>query len=169
MKENKRILNDDIRATNIKLINEEGEMLGEMTLSEAKAKAKELSLDLMQLWNDWDRTIVKMLDYGKFLYKQKKQDQKNKQKSKAPDLKTIKITFKIGEHDLEVKKNQASKFAAAWHPLKVVLALRWRENQYEDIAREKIESFIVMLDDFYKIDKKLVKNWSNFIVMMLPK
>ena len=169
MKENKRILNDDIRATNIKLINEEGEMLGEMTLSEAKAKAKELSLDLMQLWNDWDRTIVKMLDYGKFLYKQKKQDQKNKQKSKAPDLKTIKITFKIGEHDLEVKKNQASKFAQAWHPLKVVLALRWRENQYEDIAREKIESFIVMLDDFYKIDKKLVKNWSNFIVMMLPK
>lgn len=169
MKENKRILNDDIRATNIKLINEDGEMLGEMTLSEAKAKAKELSLDLMQLWNDWDRTIVKMLDYGKFLYKQKKQDQKNKQKSKAPDLKTIKITFKIGEHDLEVKKNQASKFAQAWHPLKVVLALRWRENQYEDIAREKIESFIVMLDDFYKIDKKLVKNWSNFIVMMLPK
>lgn len=169
MKENKRILNDDIRATNIKLINEEGEMLGEMTLSEAKAKAKELSLDLMQLWNDWDRTIVKMLDYGKFLYKQKKQDQKNKQKSKAPDLKTVKITFKIGEHDLEVKKNQASKFAQAWHPLKVVLALRWRENQYEDIAREKIESFIVMLDDFYKIDKKLVKNWSNFIVMMLPK
>ncbi len=169
MKENKRILNDDIRATNIKLINEDGEMLGEMTLSEAKAKAKELSLDLMQLWNDWDRTIVKMLDYGKFLYKQKKQDQKNKQKSKAPDLKTVKITFKIGEHDLEVKKNQASKFAQAWHPLKVVLALRWRENQYEDIAREKIESFIVMLDDFYKIDKKLVKNWSNFIVMMLPK
>ena len=49
MKENKRILNDDIRATNIKLINEDGEMLGEMTLSEAKAKAKELSLDLMQL------------------------------------------------------------------------------------------------------------------------
>lgn len=169
MKENKRILNDDIRATNIKMINEDGEMLGEMTLSEAKIKAKELSLDLMQLWNDWDRTIVKMLDYGKFLYKQKKQDQKNKQKSKAPDLKTIKITFKIGEHDLEVKKNQASKFAQAWHPLKVVLALRWRENQYENIAREKIESFVVMLDDFYKTDKKLVKNWSNFIVMMLPK
>ena len=71
---------------------------------------------------------------------------------------TIKITFKIGEHDLDVKKNQASKFAKAGHPLKVVLFLRWRENQYENIAREKIESFIVMLEDFYKIDKKLVKN-----------
>lgn len=169
MKENKRILNDDIRANNVKLISEEWEQLWEMTLAEAKAKAKELSLDLMLLSGNNDSAIVKMLDYGKFLYKQKKQDQKNKQKSKTPDLKTIKITFKIGEHDLVVKKNQASKFAQAWHPLKVVLFLRWRENQYESIAREKIETFIVMLDDFYKIDKKLVKNWSNFIAMMLPK
>ncbi len=169
MKENKRILNDDIKANNVRLISEDWEIIWEMTLSEAKAKAKELSLDLMQLWWDSNLTIVKMLDYGKFIYKQKKQDQKNKQKSKAPDLKTIKITFKIGEHDLDVKKNQASKFAKAGHPLKVVLFLRWRENQYENIAREKIESFIVMLEDFYKIDKKLVKNWSNFIVMMLPK
>ena len=169
MKESKKILNDEIKASIVKLITDDGEMLWTMSLSEAKAKAKESWLDLMQVWVTPEATVVKLLDFGKFLYKQKKQDQKNKQKSKAPDLKTIKITFKIWEHDLEVKKNQASKFAEAGHPLKVVLALRWRENQYEDIAREKIESFIVMLEDFYKIDKKLTKNWSNFIVMMLPK
>jgi translation initiation factor IF-3 len=78
----------------------------------------------MQLGTDGDFAVVKMLDYGKFLYKQKKLDQKNKQKGKAPDLKTIKITFKIGEHDLDVKRNQAEKFAKAGHPLKVLLFLR---------------------------------------------
>ena len=77
--------------------------------------------------------------------------------------------FKIGEHDLEVKKNQAEKFAKVGHPLKVMLVLRWRENHYEELATNKIETFVAMLEEFYKIDKKLVKAWSNFIVMMLPK
>lgn len=169
MKDNKRPLNDAIKASKVKLINEEGEPLWEMNLSEAKVKAKELNLDLMQLGKEGDFTIIKMLDYGKFLYKQKKHDQKSKQKGKAPDLKTIKITFKIGDHDLEVKKNQAEKFAKDGNPLKVMLVLRWRENHYEDIAAQKMETFMSMLDPFYKIDKKLVRAWSNFIVMLLPK
>jgi len=169
MKEIKRPLNEEIKASKVRLIDEEWEALWEMTLSEAKIKAKEQNLDLMQLWRDWDFTIVKILDFWKFLYKQKKQDQKNKAKGKSPDLKTIKITFKIWEHDLEVKKNQAEKFAASGHPLKVVLTLKWRENHYEAIARQKMEVFVTMLEEFYKIDKRLVKSWSNFIAMMLPK
>lgn len=169
MKENKRPLNDEIKASKIKLITDEGEVLWEMSLADAKQKARESALDLMQLGREWELTIVKLLDYGKFLYKQKKQDQKNKQKGKAPDLKTIKITFKIWDHDLEVKKNQAEKFAKDGHPLKAMLVLRWRENHYEDIAKQKMETFVAMLEDFYKIDKKLVRAGSNFIVMLLPK
>ncbi|MGE4444233.1 MAG: translation initiation factor IF-3 [Candidatus Altimarinota bacterium] len=169
MKENKRPLNDEIKASKIKLITDEGEVLGEMSLADAKQKARESALDLMQLGREGELTIVKLLDYGKFLYKQKKQDQKNKQKGKAPDLKTIKITFKIGDHDLEVKKNQAEKFAKDGHPLKAMLVLRGRENHYEDIAKQKMETFVAMLEDFYKIDKKLVRAGSNFIVMLLPK
>lgn len=169
MKENKRPLNDEIKASKIKLITDEGEVLWEMSLADAKQKARESALDLMQLGREWELTIVKLLDYWKFLYKQKKQDQKNKQKGKAPDLKTIKITFKIWDHDLEVKKNQAEKFAKDGHPLKAMLVLRWRENHYEDIAKQKMETFVAMLEDFYKIDKKLVRAWSNFIVMLLPK
>lgn len=169
MKENKRPLNDEIKASKIKLITDDWEVIWEMNLADAKQKARELNLDLMQLWKEWDLTIVKLLDFWKFLYKQKKQDQKNKAKWKAPDLKTIKITFKIWDHDLEVKKNQAEKFAKDGHPLKVMLVLRWRENHYEELATNKIETFVAMLEEFYKIDKKLVKAWSNFIVMMLPK
>lgn len=169
MKEKKKLLNDEIKANKVRLINTDWEVLWEMTLQEAKDKAWELWLDLMQLWEDSNLVIVKLLDYWKFLYKQKKQEQKSKQAWKAPDLKTIKITFKIDEHDLDVKKKQAEKFAKWWHPLKVLLQLRWRENHYEKIAVEKMETFILMLEEYYKIDKKLAKNWSNFIVTMLPK
>ncbi|MBW7954573.1 translation initiation factor IF-3 [Candidatus Gracilibacteria bacterium] len=169
MKDNKRPLNDEIKASKIKLITDEGEILGEMSLVDAKQKAKENALDLMQLGREGDLVIVKMLDYGKFQYKQKKQEQKNKQKSKSPDLKTIKITFKIGDHDLMVKKNQAEGFAKDGHPLKVLLFLRGRENRYEDIAKSKIESFIKTLEDFYKIDKNIVRSGNNFFAMLSPK
>ncbi|USN57828.1 MAG: translation initiation factor IF-3 [Candidatus Peribacteria bacterium] len=95
MKEKKRILNDDIRASKIQLISDEGGNLGEMHINDARKMAQEQELDLMEMGRTGDMTIVKMLDYGKYLYRQKKQDQKNKQKGKAPDLKTIRITFKI--------------------------------------------------------------------------
>jgi len=169
MKEIKKALNDEIKASKVKLIDEAWEAIWEMTLSEAKQKARELSLDLMEIAKNENFSIIKMLDYWKFLYKQKKVDTKNKRKWKAPDLKTVKITFKIWDHDLEVKKNQAQKFSSWWHPLKIVLSLRWRENHYEDIAKQKMESFVSMLEEFYKLDNRISKNWNNFIAMMIPK
>lgn len=168
MKEKKRLLNKDIKAREIQLITDDGWNLGEMHMSEARTKAEELWLDLMEMWRTWDLTIVKMLDYWKFLYKQKKQDQKNKQKWKAPDLKTLRITFKIWEHDLEIRKKQAEKFAAALHPLKVTLMLRGRENQYGELASEKMNSFVKSLEEFYKLDNQVKKSGNTFTAMLKP-
>lgn len=168
MKEKKRLLNGEIRAKNVQVVTDEGENLWEMTLSEARQKAEELSLDLMEMWKKWDVTIIKMLDYGKFLYRQKKQEQKNKQKWKAPDLKTIRITFKIWEHDLQIRKKQAEKFAAWGHPLKVNLMLRWRENQYGELAAEKMNSFVKSLDEIYKTDGQIKRSGNTFNAMLKP-
>ena len=109
-----------------------------------------------------------MLDYGKYLYRQKKQNQKQKAKGKSPDLKTVRITFKIGEHDLDVKRKQAEKFAADGHPLKVSLMLRGRENHYGDLAAQKIESFVESLDEIYKADAPVKRSGNVFNVMMKP-
>jgi len=164
VKQKKRILNDEIKAKKVQLILDSWENLWEMSIQEARLRAKEAWLDLMEMSNKWDISIVKMLDFWKFLYRQKKQIQKQKAAWKAPDLKTLRITFKIGDHDMEVKKNQAIKFAKHWHPLKVVLMLKWRENHYEDIAREKMETFIDKIKDFYKLEWKIKKAWNTFSV-----
>jgi len=140
-----------------------------MTLSEARAKAAEEGLDLMEMWRNGDTTIVKILDYGKFLYRQKKQDQKNKQKWKAPELKTLRITFKIWDHDLDVKRKQAEKFAEGWHALKISLMLRGRENHYGDLAMSKIKSFVESLDDIYKAEAEIRRSGNMFNVMLKPK
>ena len=169
MSNKKRLINDEIRAKRVQVITDEGENLGEMDMREARTMASEQSLDLMEMGRKGDITIIKILDYWKFLYRQKKQDQKNKQKWKAPDLKTIRITFNIGEHDLQTRFKQAVKFAEHGNPLKLTLMLRWRENHYWDLALEKMETFIKMLDEYYKIDSPIKRNWNTFVAMLKVK
>jgi translation initiation factor IF-3 len=166
MKKDTRILNGDIKANKVQLITDGGENLWEMSLKEARSIAYEKWLDLMLMWRNADLTIIKMLDYWKFLYREKKKEQKNKLIWKNPDLKTIRITFKIWDHDLEIKKKQALKFAEWWHPLKVSLMLRWRENHYASLAFEKMEHFVSLLEEVYKIEWKIRKNWNNFIAIL---
>ncbi len=166
MREKQRILNDKIKASRVQLITDDWENLWDMSINDARIRAKEQSLDLMQMSYDGKMAIVKMLDYWKFLYRQKKQERKNKAAWKAPDMKTLRITYKISEHDLEVKKNQAEKFAKIWHPLKVVLMLRWRENHYASIAHEKIEMFVTMIEEIYKLDWRINKSWNTFSAIL---
>jgi len=168
MKNNKRPLNNEIRAKRVQVITPEWENLWVISFIEARSKAQSLWLDLMQIGNNKDVAIVKMLDYWKYLYQKKKQDQKNKQKSKSPDMKTIRISYKISDHDLEVRKRQAEKFAEAGSVLKVNLMLRWRENHYWSIAEKKMEQFLGMLSEIYKVDKGIQKNWNNFNAILKP-
>jgi translation initiation factor IF-3 len=140
-----------------------------MSMKEARALASERSLDLMEMWRKWDIAVVKLLDYWKFLYRQKKQDQKNKQKWKTPDLKTVRITFKIWEHDLQTRVKQVTKFWELWHPLKLTLMLRWRENHYGALAQEKMETFIWLIEEYYKIEAPIKRNWNTFIAMLKVK
>ncbi|NDK08292.1 translation initiation factor IF-3 [Candidatus Gracilibacteria bacterium] len=164
MKEIKKNLNGDIKAKNVQLITEEGENLGVMSLKEASEKASENGLDLMEIGRKDDLVIVKILDFGKYLYKLKKQDQKNKQNSKAPELKTIKITFNISEHDLDVKRRQAQGFAKDRNPIKLILVLKGRENQYSDIAKTKITNFVKSLEEIYKMDNDIMRVGNMFTV-----
>ena len=166
MKGKKRILNNDIKSRKVQLILEDWENLGEMSINDAKIRAKEASLDLMEISSKNGVSIVKMLDFWKFLYRQKKQVQKQKAAWKAPDMKTLRITYKISDHDLDVKKNQAEKFAKIWHPLKVTLMLRWRENHYANIAQEKMDNFIHKIEDIYKLEWKINKTGNTFSAIL---
>ena len=83
-------------------------------------------------------------------------------------MKTLRITFKIGDHDLDVKRKQAEKFAEDGHPLKVSLMLRGRENHYGDIAAQKMEDFIESLREIYKADAPVKRSGNMFNVMMKP-
>jgi len=100
--------NENIRANKVQVIAESGEQLGIMSLSEAISKASALEMDIVEIGMQGGVVLTKMMDYGKFLFKQQKSQ--NKSHSKKTEVKTIKLTYKIGDHDLEIRKNQAIKF-----------------------------------------------------------
>lgn len=156
--------NENIRADKVQVIAESGEQLGIMSLSDAIDKASALDMDIVEIGMQDGVLLTKMMDYGKFLFKQQKSQ--NKSHSKKTDVKTIKLTYKIGDHDLEIRKVQAQKFAKEGHPLKIILSLRGRENRYEDIALDKVNEFVTSLADVYKADGKVMKASNNFSILL---
>lgn len=156
--------NEQIRADKVQVISESGEQLGIMPLSDAIDQAYAKEMDIVEIGMQDGIVLTKMMDYGKFLFKQQKTQ--NKGQSKKTDIKTIKLTYKIGDHDLEIRRLQAVKFAKEGHPLKIILSLRGRENRYEDIALSKVNEFVTSLADVYKADGKVMKAGNNFSIVL---
>jgi translation initiation factor IF-3 len=96
---------------------------------------------------------------------------RTKANTKKTELKTMKLTYKIGDHDLDVRRKQAEKWAKEWNPMKVFLQLRGRENQYEDLAisrRSRIHRFTRgLLQKRWK--SKVLKQGNTFNIILYPK
>jgi translation initiation factor IF-3 len=168
MSKDKR-LNEEITARQITVIGEEGEQFGTLSRDEALSFAAEKELDLVEVGERDGVAIAKLMDYGKHLFRQQKSQNKNRSSSKKAEMKTLKITYKISDHDLDVRANQAKKFAEHRHPLKVMLQLRGRENQFVDIASAKMHDFIAKISEFYKIEGSVKKIGTAFHAMLNPK
>ena len=169
---NAKRINEAIQAREVLAISEDWENLGTMLLTDAIARAEEEGVDVVEIGlKEW-KTMVKLMDYGKYLFKMQKQqsNSNNKANAKKTEVKTIRITYKIGDHDLEIRKNQALRFAEDGHPLKIILQLRGRENQYSDLAVSRIKEFIQLVSSAYKYDgNEPTKQWNTFDITLYPK
>jgi translation initiation factor IF-3 len=164
-----RRINEEITAPRLSVISDEGEPLGVLSRDEALALAEEKELDLVEMGIQDGVVLAKVMDYGKFLFKQQKTQSQARSHSKKADVKTLKLTYKIGEHDIEIRRGQALKFGAAGHPLKIELRLRGRENHYGDLATAKMQEFINSLGDAYKLDAKITRTGNTFSTLLYPK
>ena len=168
--EKNRRINEDILDSKLSVISEDGEPVGIISREEALHLAESKEMDLVEIGKKEGIPLVKIMDYGKFLFKQQKNQAQSRQSSKKADVKTVKLTYKIGDHDLDIRKNQAVKFGEAGHPLKITLTLRGRENHYETLAATKIKEFINSLSEVYKTaEVKITKTGNNFSVLLYPK
>jgi len=139
-------VNNQIRVPQVVVIDENGENLGAMPTFKAIALAVEKELDLVEVFPKGEPPVCKILDHGQFQYQMARKSQEAKSNIKKVEIKGIRISYKIGQHDLEMRLAQAVKFLTKGDKVKVEMILRGREKQYAQDAQIKINEFIKQLE-----------------------
>lgn len=165
----KPLVNNQIRAREIRLIDETGKQLGVLALEKALQIARERNFDLIQVTEKVEPPVCKLMDYGKYFYRLEKKE-KSAKHHKAGELKGIRLTFGISEHDLETRARQAEKFLKKGDKVRIEMQLRGREKAHQDFAREKIKRFLEILEKLVpiKIEREL-KRESRGLTMIVAK
>ena len=124
------------------MIDETGQQIGIIETDRALQMAKEKELDLVEVNPKASPSICKILDYGSYLYQQEKAKKKQKAKQKKIEVKGIRLSLKIGQHDLEMRKSQALSFFEKGDKVKIEMILRGRERAFLNRARTIMEDFV---------------------------
>ena len=148
------------------MIDDEGVNLGILTLDEALKIGEEGGLDLVEVNPEAQPPVCRLLDYGKLKYQQKK---KTHQKSKAqPQQKELRITPKIGEHDLLFKLRQARSFLKEGDKVLITMSFRGREMVHVDRYKEVIAKVVNELADVGKIEKDAKQEGRRLTIVLTP-
>lgn len=159
-------INAQIRAPKIRLIDENGEMIGVVTPSEGMRRAEEAGLDLVEVSPNAEPPVCKILDYGKYKYEMQKKAAEARKKQKTVDVKEVKLRPGIEEHDYQVKLRNAQRFLEAGDKVKVTLRFRGREMAHQDLALSVVRRFRDDLALYSKVDQD-AKMEGRQAVMML--
>ncbi len=133
------------------MIDEQGTQLGTLDTSRALELAQERGFDLVEVSPVADPPVCKIMDYGAYQYQQEKKERKQKAKQKKVEIKGIRLSLKIGPHDLEMRKNQSVKFIEKGNKVRIELILRGRERAHIDRAKETMEKFVEMVSESVEI------------------
>lgn len=139
-------------------------MATEKALEMAKAK----TIDLVEVSPNANPPVCRLMDYGKYQYKQKKIDQKHKKMQKQSEVKGIRVGFRTDSHDMEVKRKAAEKFLKARNIVKVSLIFKGRELAHADLAIEKLKKFAEDLEDIANVDEGPKRQGNNLIMILSP-
>ncbi len=128
-------VNRQIRAPQVRVINEQGEMLGVMTVPDAIRKAEEAGLDLVEVSPNAEPPVCKIIDFGKYKYEVQKKKNEAKKKQKVVTIKEIKLRPNIDPHDLGIKTKQMKGFIEDGDKVKITLRFRGREMAHIELGR----------------------------------
>jgi len=143
-------INEQIRITPIRVIDQEGNQLGVIPTADALEKARDAGLDLVEVAGDAKPPVCRIMDFGKFNYEKKKRQTKNK--SHQTKLKEIRVRPKTGQHDIDFKVKKAIGFLKSNDKVQVTVLFRGRENAHIDEGRKVMDQIIEMLTEHGKIE-----------------
>lgn len=144
-------VNEEIKAEEVRLVGAEKEPLGVIKLSKALALAAEKKLDLVEVSPKANPPVCKLLDYGHFKYQKEKEARKQKAQGKEVEVKGIRLSVRIGDHDMDVRRKRAKKFLERGDKLKVEIVLRGREKAHKGVATAVITRFLEKVKEDFPI------------------
>jgi len=144
-------INEKIRAEEVRVIDDTGTALGILKTKEAVKIAQEKELDLVEVSPKASPPVCKILDWGAFKYQKEKEVRKQRATSKEVEVKGIRLSPRIGQHDLEVRLGRATKFLERGDKIRIEIVMRGREKAHADIARDVVGNFIAKLREKYPI------------------
>lgn len=119
-----------------------------MPLEEAFRVAQERGIDVIEIAPTANPPVVKIMDFGKFKYEEAKKEREHKPKSEHSEIKMLRIGFKTGKHDLEMRVRQAGEFLTEGHKVKINMVLRGREKALRDFARRRFQEFLALIPGY---------------------
>lgn len=145
-------INEEIRDRELRLIAENGEQLGIMSADEALKIAHEVGLDLVKIAPQANPPVCKLIDYGKFRFEQSKREKEARKKQHIVEVKEIRMSPKIGDHDVNVKLRNGRRFLENGDRLKVTVRFRGREMAHTQIGEELLINFAENCSDIASLD-----------------
>ncbi|MEK7749937.1 MAG: translation initiation factor IF-3, partial [Planctomycetota bacterium] len=148
-------INERIRSSTVRLIDENGVQIGVISKEEAIAKAKGVESDLVEVAPDASPPVCRIMNYGKFKYKQKK---KTHQKQHVVQLKELRLRPKTGEHDIQTKIRQARKFLENKDRVLINMMFKGRERAHAELGDEILKQIAAALEDIAKVEKDKISD-----------
>jgi len=147
-------INDQIRKSPIRLIDENENMVGIIDVREALQQASEAGLDLVEVSPEADPPVCRILDFGKYRYEQSKKEKSNRAKSKAAEMKEVRLgrSMKIDPHDIKIRMEQARKFLMDGHKVQIVQNFRGREMLHKERGNQRMADVIEQLEDISRVE-----------------
>lgn len=157
--------NHQIRAETLRVISEDGDLLGVMSKQEALKLAEEQGKDLIEISANSIPAVARIMEFGKFKYQQERKDRAAKKTAHVTEVKQVRVSLKIGQHDLDTKLKKMKDFLEEGHKVRVSMMLKGRENAHQDLAFLRIQEISGTISEWADIDQPAKLNGRNISII----
>jgi translation initiation factor IF-3 len=162
-------VNEEIHASEIRVVDEEGNQLGIMSPAAALKIAQEKGLDLVEVAPSAKPPVCRMMDFGRYMFEQSKKEKEARKKQKVIDVKEVKLRLGIEEHDLDIKAKNARRFLEDGDKVKVTVMFRGRETMHSEKGKALLDKLINKLEDVAVVEKNGQLEGRNMIMILSPR
>ena len=162
-------INEEIREKEVRVITNEGEQLGILSIEEALKAAEARDLDLVEIAPNSQPPVCKIMDYGKYRFDQAKREKEAKKNQRVIELKEVRLSLNIDVHDFNTKLNHAKKFIAGGNKVKVSIRFRGREMGHPELGVANMERFAEAMAEVAVVEKPAKMEGRNMLMFLAPK